>query len=221
MTEPPDAKLLNVTIHESTSPYFPAALQNGAFIPPCHRIWALGNIEILQARPLGFFCSAKCPGNVIVHTYDLARVLRDAGVPVIGGFHAPMEKECLELLLRGTAPVVICPARGIAQMRLPAPWRILLAEGRLLMLSPFAPHQRRPTAALAEQRNRFAATLAEDIFVAHASAGSRTEQRCRDMMAHGKRVYSFDLPENRHLVQCGAVGLSVPALVASLRRYHR
>jgi hypothetical protein len=32
-------------------------------------------------------------------TYDLARDLRDADVPVIGGFHTPMEKECLRLLL--------------------------------------------------------------------------------------------------------------------------
>jgi len=131
-----------------------------------------------------------------------------------------MEKECLELLLRGTAPVVVCPARGIAQMRLPAPWRILLAEGRLLMLSPFAPRHRRPTTALAEQRNRFAVTLADDILVAHAGAGRRAEQLCVDMMAQGKRVYTFDLPENTHLIQCGAIRLSVPELVASLRRHH-
>lgn len=44
-------------------------------------------------------CSIKCPGNVILKTYDLAGALCDAGVPVIGGFHAPMEKECLDILL--------------------------------------------------------------------------------------------------------------------------
>ncbi|HXH13698.1 MAG TPA: DNA-processing protein DprA [Alphaproteobacteria bacterium] len=220
MTEPPNAKLLNVTIHESTSPHFPAALRHGSLISPCHRIWAIGDLQILETRLLGFFCSARCPGNVIVQTYDLARALRDAGVPVIGGFHAPMEKECLELLLRGTAPVVVCPARGIEQMRLPAAWRTLLVEGRLLVLSPFAPYHRRPSAVLAEQRNRFAATLADDIFVAHAGAGSRTEQLCVGMMAQGKRVYTFDLPENRHLVQCGVVGQSVPDLIAGLRHRH-
>ena len=31
------------------------------------------------------------------------------GVPMIGGFHTPMEQECLEVLLRGQQPVVICP----------------------------------------------------------------------------------------------------------------
>jgi predicted Rossmann fold nucleotide-binding protein DprA/Smf involved in DNA uptake len=211
---------LNVTIHESTSPNFPAALQNRTLITPCHRIWAIGDLQILETRLLGLFCSAKCPGNVIVQTYDLARALRDAGVPVIGGFHSSMERECLELLLRGTPPVVICPARGIEQMRLPASWRTLFAESRLLVLSPFAPQHRRPTAALAEQRNRFAATLADEIFVAHAGAGSRTEQLCVDIMAQGKQVYTFDLPENRPLAQCGAIGQSVPELVAGLRHLY-
>jgi predicted Rossmann fold nucleotide-binding protein DprA/Smf involved in DNA uptake len=130
-----------------------------------------------------------------------------------------MEKECLELLLRGTQSVVICPARSIERMRLPDAWCTRLAESRLLVLSPFAPQHRRPTAALAEQRNRFAATLADAIFVAHAGAGSRTEQLCRDMMAQGKRVYTFDLPENTHLVQCSAIGQSVPDLVAGLRQH--
>ena len=64
---------------------------------------------------LGFFCATRCPGNVILRTYDLALPLREAGVPVIGGFHTPMEKECLEVLLRGQQPVVICPARSIEQ----------------------------------------------------------------------------------------------------------
>jgi predicted Rossmann fold nucleotide-binding protein DprA/Smf involved in DNA uptake len=211
---------LNITIHESTSPHFPAALRNGLLIPPCHKVWAIGDLQILETRLLGLFCSAKCPGNVIVQTYDLARALHDAGIPVIGGFHSSMEKECLELLLRGTPPVVSCPARGIEQMQLPASWRTLFAESRLLVLSPFAPHHRRPTAALAVQRNRFAAMLADEIFVAYADAGSRTEQLCVDMTAQGKRVYTFDLPENRHLVQCGAIGQSVPDLVAGLRHLY-
>jgi predicted Rossmann fold nucleotide-binding protein DprA/Smf involved in DNA uptake len=91
----------NVTMIESTNPDFPVALRNGALVTSCPRIWAIGNLDILKTPLLGFFCSTKCPGNVIVHTYDLARALRDAGVPVICGFHSPMEKECLDLLLRG------------------------------------------------------------------------------------------------------------------------
>jgi hypothetical protein len=55
-------------------------------------------------------------------------LLRGAGIPIIGGFHSPMEKECLDLLLRGQQPIVICPARSIQGMRIcgfpqPGDWR--------------------------------------------------------------------------------------------------
>ena len=204
---------IDVTIIESTNPHFPEALQSGWQIPSYPCISAIGNLKILETRLLGFFCATRCPGNVIVHTYDLARALRDSGIPVIGGFHSPMEKECLDILLRGDQPLVICPARGIERMRLPAIWRTSLAEGRLLILSPFAAHHRRPTTALAEQRNRVVAMLSDTIFVAHADAGSRTRRFCSDMIAQSKPVYTLDLPENAHLVQLGVNAQSVQAIV--------
>ena len=161
----------NPTMLTSTSPHFPPALQSGTLLAPCPQIWALGNLDILTMPLLGFFCATRCPGSVILRTYDLALALREAGVPVIGGFHTPMEKECLEVLLRGQQPVVICPAHDIERLRMPMSWRKPYGEGRLLVLSPFLARQRRPTTALVEHRNRFVATLATHIFVAYAGAG--------------------------------------------------
>lgn len=80
------------------------------------RITALGYLEILSERKLAIFCSIKCPGDLILKVYDAARELRDAGITVIGGFHSPMEKECLALLLRGRQPIVVCPAHGLEEM---------------------------------------------------------------------------------------------------------
>jgi predicted Rossmann fold nucleotide-binding protein DprA/Smf involved in DNA uptake len=95
-----------------------------------------GNPDLLQKKPLALFSSIKCPGKLILKTYDLAQRLRDERVPVIGGFHSPMEKECLLILLRGTQPVIVCPNRGISGMRIPANWKRAIAEGRLLIVSP-------------------------------------------------------------------------------------
>jgi hypothetical protein len=39
--------------------------------------------------------------------------LGDAGAPVIGGFHTPVERACLEILLRGKGSGILCPARGM------------------------------------------------------------------------------------------------------------
>jgi len=166
---------------------------------------ALGSLEILRTRKLALFCSVRCPGGLILQTYDLALALRESDVAVAGGFHTPMEQECLALLLRGTQPVIICPSRGIAGMRVPAEYRLPVADGRLLLLSPFEGKQRRVTAQMAAIRNRFVAALADEVFVAHAAAGGRTEQLCREVLGWGKPLLTLDRSENAKLVEMGAV----------------
>ncbi len=150
-----------------------------------------------------------------MQTYDAACALRDAGVTVISGFHSPMEKECLTLLLRGTQPVVVCPARS-TPVRLPGEWRAPLAEGRLLVLSPFDPKDRRPTAELALRRNEFVAALADTLFVAHAEKGSATEQLARRALRWGKNVLTLDSPDNAALIASGAEPVMPGSLVTSL-----
>jgi predicted Rossmann fold nucleotide-binding protein DprA/Smf involved in DNA uptake len=150
---------------------------------------------------------------VIVQIYDLARTLRDSSISVISGFHTPMERECLDLLLRGTQPVVICPARNIERMRLPTAWQTPIAEGHLLILSPFSVSHRRPTADLAGQRNFFVSALANTVVIAHASRGSKIHRLSIEIVASGKQVYTLNLPENASLMQHGVTGYAVPDLV--------
>lgn len=114
--------------------------------------WSIGNQHLLDTNLLGVFCSIRCPGNIILNTYDCIRILRDAGVAIVSGFHSPIEKDCLDILLKGTQPIVICPARGIVRMRIPSAWRKPIDQGRLLILSPFDeklkdPPYRRPNSA--------------------------------------------------------------------------
>jgi len=167
-------------------------------------VYAVGETAALGGRRLALFCSVRCPGEIILQTYDLALALRSAGLTVVGGFHAPMERECLDLLLRGRQPVVVCPARSIDGMRLPGAWRTPLSEVRLLVLSPFAPEQRRVTARLAKDRNRFVAALADEVLVAYAAPGGRLEQLCREVVAQGKPSLTLASAANRHLVELGA-----------------
>jgi len=61
----------------------------------------VGAAELLRRPLVALFCSRRCPGELILRTYDLARRLRDAGVAVISGFHTPMEREALHFLLKG------------------------------------------------------------------------------------------------------------------------
>jgi predicted Rossmann fold nucleotide-binding protein DprA/Smf involved in DNA uptake len=200
-----DAQMIEKpTILEATHPHFPSPLRASG---PA-RIWALGNTAILREPLLGFLCSKKCPGDIILQTYDLARHLRDAGIAVIGGFHSPMERECLDLLLRGEQPVVVCPARGIEGMRLPPSWKTVVSERRLLILSLFEPKWRRVTRELAEQRNRFVADLAHSVLVPHAAPGGTLERLCLTLLATGQTVLTLDHRENDGILAAGAQPIS-------------
>ena len=170
-----------------------------------HLTASKGSLSILDKPLTGFFCSVRCPGDVILKTYDLARMLRETDAAIIGGFQSPMEKECLDLLLRGSTSVVVCPARGLGLMRIPKNWQEPLAEGRLMILSFFADRIRRPTAAIAAQRNAYIAAFADHILVAHAEKGGKTEALCKDALAAGKPVFAIDSPDNAHLVELGVV----------------
>ena len=163
-----------------------------------------GNARLLEEPLTALLCSQRCPGDLILKTYDLARAMRDAGVPVIGGFQTPMEKECLRLLLRGSQPIVVCPARGIDNMRVPRDWKAGLEEDRLLVLSPFPSTRRRPTAELAAQRNELVADLANQVFIAHAAPGSKTEAFARKLATLGKPLLTLDSPANANMVEMGA-----------------
>jgi len=184
-------------------------------------LWALGNVSILRGPALALFCSIRCPGNTILKTYDLVCALRDARTLVIGGFHSPMEKECLQLLLRGDQPVIVCPARGIQRMRVPAAWRGPIEEGRLLVLSPFDEKHRRPTVALSEKRNRFVATLANQIFIPYASAGGKTDRLVREVLDWGKPVLTFRGERNDNLVQLGTIPLGLEQIIDRVSKRQR
>ena len=181
----------------------------------------LGNLPLLDEPLTALFCSNRCPGDLILKTYDIARAMRDAGVPVIGGFQTPMEKECLRLLLRGEQPVVVCPARGINNMRIPRDWRPALDDGHLLVLSPSPANVKRPTAELAAQRNDLVASLATGIFIAHAAPGSKTEAFARRLADAGKPLLTLDSPANANLMAMEAEVIKAEQITGHWRTRER
>lgn len=164
-----------------------------------------GNLDLLEGEIIGFFCSVRCPGDAILKIYDLARALRNHNITLIGGFQSAMEKEFLDLVLRGSARVIICPARGLGTMRIPANWRKPLSDGRLLLLSFFDGRISRATSGSAILRNAYVAALSHSLLIAHAEKGGKNEKLCKDVLARDKPVFTLASPDNAHLVELGAV----------------
>src|SRR5437899_669435 len=80
----------------------------GESAPPA--LHAIGPVALLATatHKTALFCSARCPGDIILAAHDQAARWRDEGRCVIGGFHAPLEKDCLPILLRGRQPIILC-----------------------------------------------------------------------------------------------------------------
>ncbi len=159
----------------------------------CPVFWAGGPAGGPGAT-LGLFCSVRCPGERILRAYDLAQRWRREGTIVVSGFHSPVEKECLRILLRGPQPVVLCPARGLADFRVPTEWRRAVREGRLLLLSAFDPGEGRATAELARRRNALVAVLADRVCFIHVTPGGELESLRQQVRAAGKAEVALANP---------------------------
>ena len=157
---------------------YPAVLRErlGADAPAS--LSPLGNLDLLAPPKTALFCSARCPGSAILRAYDQAAQWRDAGRCIISGFHSPVEKECLRILLRGTQPIILCPARALPK-RIPPEWQAALDAGRLLLLSAFPESETRITTDLARRRNDFVAALADEAWFAHITPGGQAERLTR------------------------------------------
>lgn len=183
---------------------YPAFLKDrlGENAPLC--LYTMGSPSILRHRLLGLICSIQCPGSIVIRTFDAIRALRDAGVVIIGGFHSPMEKECLDILLRGQKSMVLCAARGLAGLRLGKAARDAIADGRLLVISPFADAVRRTTAAHAVQRNNLVAAVADAVWVPHAAPNGKTWVTVRAALERHQAVFTFADDGNGDLIAAGA-----------------
>ena len=198
-----DKRLSVQTIGQADRDY-PAVLQNrlGANAPV--RLYALGEPAILHRRLLGLICSIQCPGSIVLKTFDAIRALRDEGVAVVGGFLSPMERDCLDILLRGKQPIILCPARGLKGLRLGEKVRQAVDEGRLLVLSAFADDVRHTTAAQAVRRNNLVAALADALLVPYVAPNGKTWTTVHAALKRKQPVFTFDVEDNAALLEAGA-----------------
>ena len=156
---------------------------------------------------VGLLCSVKCPGKLILDAYDTCRYLRETPITVISGFNSPMEEECLRILLNGTNPVIWCLARG-KFTRIPPAYAKPVASGRLTIHAPFSDNVRYKTAATCAKRNRIVADMADAVLVVHAAPGGKIESLSLELLAAGKRLYTYDHPANAGIIAAGAQPIS-------------
>jgi predicted Rossmann fold nucleotide-binding protein DprA/Smf involved in DNA uptake len=134
----------------------------------------LGNKEILKEHKTAFLCSRKCPSGIILKTLDWAKEKKDKGKCIISGFHSQIEKDVLNILLKGNQPIIIVLARGMKK-RWTKEIKSVLDKERLLIISPFDNNVKYITQETANKRNEILVNLADEIFLAYLIKGGNLD----------------------------------------------
>ena len=122
-----------------------------------------GNRELLKLPKTAFFCSRTIPAEEILRTYDWAMEQRKNGRCIISGFHSTIERDVLEILLKGSQPIIWVLARGLYK-KWPDGIRAAIEQGRLLVVSAYDEKCRRPDRDRCLERNRYVASHADEIY---------------------------------------------------------
>jgi hypothetical protein len=176
----------------------------------------VGDGSFLGTIELALLCSVSCPGSVIIKTFDAIRDIRDAGIVVAGGFHSPMERDCLHFLLRGQQHVVLSPAHGIDNLCIGGDEQAALRDGRLIVVSVIEVDVLRATPEAAVRRNQFVSATADILLVPYAVAGGKVEREVQQAIARGQTVLTFDDNENSHLIVHGAIPVAADGVVGRM-----
>ena len=150
----------------------------------------LGNEEILKNHKIAFFCSQKCPAEVILKSFDWAIEQRNKGNCIVTGAHSPVEKDVFQFLIKGKQPLILVLGRN-SKKPLDNALIKSIDSNRLIVIYPFDENCIRISQQISYNRNQYIAELADEIFVAYATPGGNIEKLLND--STGKKICSFEV----------------------------
>ena len=128
-----------------------------------------GNKDLLDRELVAFFASRNSPPEAFAIARLWAYEISKTDKVVISGFHSPLEKEVLHILLEVKHPIVIALGRKLYK-RIPQEYIDALNEGRMLILNVCTAS--RQNWWTAQYRNYVIADYAEECYFVGIHQGS-------------------------------------------------
>lgn len=123
----------------------------------------LGNKELLKQKKVGFLASRKISSLSILPTLDWAtEVSKREDITVVSGFHSKMERNVLEILLKGQCGIIVVLARGMYR-KLPKQYEEAMLQNRLLIISNEKDNVKRVSEQTAHKRNEYVREIADEM----------------------------------------------------------
>ena len=123
----------------------------------------LGNKELLKQKKVGFLASRNISSLSILPTLDWAtEVSKREDIVIVSGFHSKMERNVLEILLKGQCGIIVVLARGMYR-KLPIQYKETMSQNRLLIISNEKDNVKRVSEQTAHKRNEFVREIADEM----------------------------------------------------------
>lgn len=123
-----------------------------------------GNTELLKMRKVGFLASRKISSISILPTLDWAtEVSKREDMAIVSGFHSKMERNVLEILLKGQCGIIIVLARGMYR-KLPIQYEEAMSQKRLLIISNEKDNVKRVSEQTAHKRNEYVISISNEMY---------------------------------------------------------
>lgn len=124
----------------------------------------LGNTELLKQNKVGFLASRKISSLSILPTLDWAtEISKREEIAVVSGFHSKMERNVLEILLKGQCGIIIVLARGMYR-KLPIQYEESMSQKRLLIISNEKDNVKRVSEQTAHKRNEYVKSISDEMY---------------------------------------------------------
>jgi hypothetical protein len=132
----------------------------------------LGNMNLLTLRKVGFLASRKVNPTSVIPTINWANeVSRNPNAAIVSGFQSTLEREVLDIALKGTCGIIYVLNRSLYR-QIPLNLSPAFDSNRILFISLTSEKTTRPSAANANIRNHYITDIADSLVFASVNESS-------------------------------------------------
>ena len=181
-------------------------------------LWCRGDPTILNHTLLGIISARQIDSDLALESSQLLEQLvfmKD--ISFVGGWHSPLEKEALRVLLAQDASIIFCISKSLDRFIPSIEVGSRVGQGLALLLTHCSFKAKRITRDASMRRNELVIELAKAILVLSAPAGSASLKLARSALARGKPVHTLEHRLNKDLLLAGAVPATPETIEEALR----
>ena len=181
-------------------------------------LWSLGDSSILSRRLLGIVSARQTDSDLALKSSQLLKQLAlPKQAAFIGGWHSPLEKEALKVVLAAAVPLVFCIPKALDRFVMSVDMENRVNDRQVLLLTHCSPKAKRITRNASIRRNQMVADLAGALLVLSAPAGSSSLSLAKLALRHGKPVLTPEHRMNQELLAYSALPATLDNIRTALR----